>query len=409
MRRTIIGATAAAAVLLAACGSTSSGSGSGATAASGTPLKIAAIPVQTGSLAVYGQSALQADQFAADQANAHGGIDGHKVELVPEQTTGTPASTLSAARRAVEQSGAHFITSIMTDPEQLAVYPQLSALNAIDINTLSTADADNGSSCIPQAFRVVPSNSMALAPLSTLLKTLPAHSWDILAEDYDVGHNNAQVFTTDATKAGDTVNKQLFSPLGTTDFGSYISQLKGTTSDGLLLVEYGTDASSFISQAAQFGLLSKYKSIVGIDTLNAPLLPAVGNNALGMYETVDWAASLNNPLNRAFISSWQKKYGSAPYYVDADNYLGMQAIFHAVEKAKSVNPAAVQKALRNLSFNSIVGQVTFNPQDNQLERPQYIVQVVKGNIAAGLGWKIVDTVPASASVAANAACHMSGS
>jgi branched-chain amino acid transport system substrate-binding protein len=248
-----------------------------------------------------------------------------------------------------------------------------------------------------------------MTSVAQVLKTLPAKSWDILAEDYDVGHNNAQVFSAAATKIVDTVNKQLFSPLGTSDFGSYISQLKGTSSDGLLLVEYGTDASSFITQAAQFGLLGKYKSIIGIDTLNDPLLPAVGKNGLGMYETVDWAASLNNSLNNAFVASWKKQYGSVPYYVEADNYLGMQAIFHAVDQAKSINPAAVQKALRNLSFNSIVGQVTFNPQDNQMERPQYIVQVVKGNIAAGLGWKIVDTVPASASIAANSACHMSGS
>lgn len=408
MRRTVIGATALAAVVLAACGSTT-GSGSGSAAASNAPLRIAAIPVQTGPLAVYGKSALQADQFAANQVNASGGVDGHKVVLVSEQTTGTPASTLSAARRAVEQSNAHFITSIMTDPEQLALYPQLSALNALDINTLSTADQDNGSSCTSRAFRVVPGNSMVMDSVAQVLKTLPAKTWDILAENYDVGHNNAQVFTAAAQKVGDTVAQQLFSPLGTSDFGSYISQLKGSNADGLLLVEYGTDASSFITQATQFGLLGKYKSILGIDTLNDPLLPAVGSAALGIYETVDWAASLNNPLNNAFVNGWKKQYGSVPYYVNADNYLGMQAIFHAVEKAKSINPVAVQKALRNLSFNSIVGQVTFNPQDNQLERPQYIVQVVKGNIAAGLGWKIVDTVPASASIAANAACHMSGS
>jgi len=40
-----------------------------------------------------------------------------------------------------------------------------------------------------------------------------------------------------ATKAGDTVVKTIYAPLGTTDFGSYISQLSSSGADGLFAVE----------------------------------------------------------------------------------------------------------------------------------------------------------------------------
>lgn len=45
------------------------------------------------------------------------------------------------------------------------------------------------------------------------------------------------------------VVRTVYASLGTTDFGSYISQLLSSGADGLFAVEYGADGLAFVNQA----------------------------------------------------------------------------------------------------------------------------------------------------------------
>ena len=105
-------------------------------AASGNtdPIKVALIPPSSGALAVFGADAVKAWQFAADEVNAKGGVDGHKVELIKSSTDAQPANTVRAARKAVTQDGAKFIGAVMTSPEHGALQQQLASMNALSFN-----------------------------------------------------------------------------------------------------------------------------------------------------------------------------------------------------------------------------------------------------------------------------------
>ena len=107
-------------------------------------------------------------------------------------------------------------------------------------------------------------------------------------------------------------------------------------------------------------------------------------------------------MNKAFVDAWTAKEGSAPYYVEADNYMAAQILFQAVKKAKSVDPAKVKAAMNGLSFDSIVGQVSMG-KDHQLVRPSYVGQVVDNS--GTLGWKVVaEADGATIQPAPNPAC-----
>src|SRR5687767_71380 len=97
-----------AAMLFAACGS--SDNEGAATGTSNEPLKIAVIPTSGGALGQFGTDSAAAIQLAADEANAKGGVAGHKVEIVKVETKGTPPETVRAAQKAVSQDGAKIIT-----------------------------------------------------------------------------------------------------------------------------------------------------------------------------------------------------------------------------------------------------------------------------------------------------------
>lgn len=403
MRVHLMATVLAAALIGAGCG----GSGTPAKSKDTQPLRIAVIPPLSGALASYGKDAKQAVQYAVDEANAKGGVDGRHVEVVNEETDGTPAATVRAAQSAAQRDNAKFIMGVFTSPEHAALQQQLVGIGAISINTIGKDDGLTGANCSLNAFRLLQSTGMDLRGASQLLTTLPTKSWSIMAVDYSTGHDAADLFKAGLQKQGGTVVQTVYAPQGTSDFGSYITKLAQTPAEGLFIVEFGADAVTFLKQANQFDLLSKFKSVFGVNTVTTPLLPVLGPKITGMYDTLGYDPTVDVPANKQFVASWQAKFGTLPYYVQADTYLGAQALFAAVKKAGTVDALKVRDTMSGLTFDSIVGKVTIRKEDHQILRPSYIGQVVAGPTAGSLAWKVVTEAPPSVTAPSpDPACHL---
>ena len=370
---------------LAACGSASSDDG-GTTDSTG-PIKIALIPPTSGALAQFGTDAVKGWKLAVDEVNAAGGINGQKIELIEKSTDATPATTVREARAAVTKDGAQFIGAVMTSPEHGALNAQLAGLGVLSMSHLGKDDSLVGEACVKNAFHISQTNSMDINALATQLGNLPGETWAIQAVDYVTGHRAADIFKAAAEKAGKKVVLEQFAPLNTTDFGSYITKLQGSGADSVFAAEFGADGVAFVKQATQFKLTDKVKTILGFNMVSEPLFPVLGDSIAGYYNNVGYDVSADNELNTKFVEAYTEEYDSAPYYVPADAYLAAQTLFAGIEEAGSSDPDKVAAALDDLTFDSIVGEVTLRGADHQLLRSSYIGQVEK--TGSGLAFKIL--------------------
>lgn len=392
--------------LLTACGSSEESTSAESTAAETAaeesaaeepaaemgPIKIALIPPTSGPLAEFGSDARAAWEFAVEEVNAAGGINGTQVELIVKDTDGTPETTLRAAREAVEQDGATFIGAVMTSTEHGALAPQLPALGAIEINALGKDPALTAENCTPNHFRVVQNTAMDVRALEATIADLPGDKWAIQAVDNVNGRSSAEFFRAAAEAAGKEIVYEGFSPLGTTEYGTYITQIQDSGADALFTVEQGASAVAFTQQLDQFDALGQFQTVLGFNAYSEPLFPALGDTIEGFYNNVGYVNSDPNPLNVAFVEAWEAKNGEKPYYVIADNYLGAQTLFEAIKAAGSSDVEAVKTALRGLTFESFAGPVTMRGEDGQMIRPTYVGKLVKG-ADGNIGWEIVATVP----------------
>jgi branched-chain amino acid transport system substrate-binding protein len=409
MNARCIGALLGGAVIsvsVTACGG-GSGSGGGAKSSesSGAPLTVALIPPSAGPLAQFGVDATNAWKLAADQVNAKGGVDGHQVKIVTLQTDGTPAATVRAARKAVTQDGAKFLSGIVTSGENAALAPQLAGMGAVDIVSMSKDDSLTGSDCSPNLYRTTISSGMDVTATAKVLSQVPAKKWALLMSDILTGHTAAQQFAAEAKKNGDQVVSTQYDPLGTTDYGSYITKIKSSGANGLYVFASGADGVAFVKQADQFKLFDSVKTRVGFSTVSEPTFSAMGNGIVGFYNNLNYSWNFKNPLNTSFAAAYEKKYGSKPYFIPAENYIAAQFLFNAVRKAKSVDVNQVKTAMNGLSFDTISGPFTMRAADHQAERNTFVGQVV--DQSGGLGWKVVKTVaPTETTPTASAACKM---
>ena len=340
------------------------------------PLRIGIPTSLTGPYVELGAEAKRGAEFAANEANAKGGVDGRKVELEYADTEGNPDAGRRAAEKLV-RSGYRLLTGTISSAVGLAIGGQMEKWDALYISSINKSDRLTGEACNARVFRANHSDSMDMALIGPWLKSRPEREWGVMAADYAWGHDSADAFTASAIAAGKTIKIRLFAPLGTKDYAPYIQQIKDAGVGALWVAESGRDAVNFGIQAKQFKL---FDSVFAVSQSFAvpSTIKGMGDLADGVWGIINYTSTLNTPGNKAFVAEWVKVYGKEPANFQAETYVAMKALFAAVEQAHSVEPDAVAKALSDISFDvPLYGNVTMRAADHQLMLPNYIGRVAR--------------------------------
>jgi branched-chain amino acid transport system substrate-binding protein len=370
------------------------------------PIKVGLMVVDAGPFVNIMKYYSEPAKLAVDLLNARGGALGRKFELVTQSHAGTPAGAVTAATRLVQQEGASFLVGFNTSAMALALAPKLDGLNAILIDSTTIADDLTGKSCQHNYFRTSGSDSMTNNALRSVIKKSGGKTWNLIAPDYAMGHDFSKRFNALIQEQGGTVQTTLFAPMGTADFGSYITQLAAKPADGLAVVVTGSDAVTFAKQQKQFGLFDKFKTVVSASFTNDMVLDAQGDATAGVYTVLGYTASMPGEKNEAFIKAFEERYKRAPGYLDADTYQAFEILQAAIAKAKSTDVAAVRAAMAGLKVNTIFGDVELRAADHQLVRPMALIQVEKVSEGkARLALRSIEPGP-SLTPAANPECKL---
>ncbi len=342
-------------------------------------IKIGALLIDSGPLAGLKESQTKAINLAIDEINAAGGAAGKKLEPVFITYAGTPDTAVDGATRAVEKDGALFLTGMDTSAVSPALSAKLASLNALMVEVYAQADQMTGKACNPNYFRVNVNDSMLMNAVGEFLEDKSIKSWDIIAVDYSSGRDAAQKFQALVKSRGGTIGKVLFAPFGTADFGAKISELGANPSEGLNVTIFGSDAINLAKQQAQFGLFGKYKMVIGNSFVIPQVLPAMGDSALGVYQTLGFVPGEPGAQAEAFVKAYKAKYnGELPAYTSADQYAAIQLMAAAINMAKSTDVAAVRAALSGLKADTVLGTAEVRAQDHQTARPILMNEIVKG-------------------------------
>jgi len=360
----------AAAALLSLAAPFSFAQGSG-------PIKIGLLTIDSGPFASYANLIEQGARTGVDILNAEGGALGRKFELVVQSHSGTPAAAVAAATKLAQQGGVSVLMGQTQSSHSLALVPKLDALNVLQIDTYAQSNDLMTKSCAPNYFRVNTPDALTTRMMQDYVKATGAKTWNLISMDYAAGQSFAKGFTELVQGQGGTVQQSLFSPQGTADFGSYISQLS-KPSDALVVTLFMSDGQSFAKQAKQFGLFDKYKTVIGNGFATDFQLEALGDNVLGVVNSLSWTAELPGARNAQYVKEFVLRAKRKPFYTDADLMAALEVYRAGVVKAKSSEPAAVRKALEGLRIDTIFGNVEMRAADHHLIRQHGMAQVVKG-------------------------------
>jgi len=334
------------------------------------PLKIGVPTIQSGTYAVVGAELLKAIEFAVSEANEKGGVDGRQVEFRALDTEAKPEIARKQAEK-LALDGYNVLTGIVTSGETLALMPMLDRWNAVQVISVSKTDAITGANCSPLAFRTNRQDSMDAAVIKPWLQSRKEAKWAVVAADYTWGRGVAKVFRESAGQTGKQVVVELNPQLGTNDFAAFIQQIKASGVDAVWVALGGRDAINFVNQSKEFGLLPS-TTMAGVAYITDGSIASLGSVAKGLFAIINYSSTLDTPENKKFVEAWKKKYnGETPSNYQGEQYVGLQIIFQAVERAHSVAPKDIARAIHGGTFDTILGKLTMRPEDNQLTGPNF--------------------------------------
>jgi branched-chain amino acid transport system substrate-binding protein len=357
-------AVAASVAALAGCASSSAHSVTArtktrATVASGGSVYKVGVPMpETGPNAQAGTEIFDAEQLAADQINAHGGVLGHKIKLY-EQDDACEAQTGASAAAKLVSLGVQAFVGNYCSGAALPGEPIVARAGLPNIQP-SANDPSLTSGGFKNVFLMDPNATGDATEATAFFKRVVHAKKVLVADDQSAfGVSVADAAAADMRKAGISVPPIQAVPATTTDFSAVIAVIKRAGVQGVYWSGYYAQSALFVKQLRAAGL--KNVVYVGADgTVDPAFIQEGGAAANGTYATIVRTTQfLRGKQANAFVKEYRARFHSAPGPYSAFGYDAMNTLAAAIKKAHSIAPAKVIAALHSIHLTGLTGPISF--------------------------------------------------
>ncbi len=330
----------------------------------------------TGTYAALGHNELIGAQLAVEQMNAKGGILGRPVELLSEDSTSGDAGTaVQKTRKLIERDGVNFILGNVNSALALAMAQVTNEKGVLHVVPGGHTDAVTGSSCHWNVFRICNTTQTEANAVAAVLLNKAGKRWYYITPDYAFGHTLQAGLEKAAARLGGTKLGGDLSPLGTTDFSSYLIKAQAAKPDVIIFTLAGDDMVNALKQAVQFGL-DKTMHLGGAQQ-ELEVLEGLPPEARVGYWVFEWYWKQPGvPHVTDFVAAIKKKTGKVP---TARTWFGFASAWScalAASTAKSLDAVKMAKALSGMTLPAEVGLMPHLPYyragQNQLINTLYV-------------------------------------
>lgn len=338
-----------------------------AQAAKGEPYKIGVTFPLVGPLGAWGQILVPAIEIGVQHVNEAGGVNGRPLELVIEDTKGTPDGAVAAMRKVVQVDKVPIIITIFTN----VVTAQMPLADQLKVPIISTVEAPGLVSKSPWAF----------AHSVLLTKTLPLISERWKRENVKrlfAFHPNTAIakigsplVKAEAEKLGIQHEEVLFK-LGDTDFRGLVARAKDFKPDAIFIWGHGTpEEGAIMKQIRELGMTTQMYGGCSCVTARS-YQKAAGGAANGL---IYGGFKYDKQAAKRVIDVYRAKLGFEPDYAVIENYDIVRMIAQAI-KTNGYTAEGIRTGLLAIKDMPSTGGGSINMgQDRQSLVPVALYQV----------------------------------
>jgi len=356
-------------------------------AQSKAPIRVGNINSYTGGLAYAGENNLNGMNLYFDSINWT--IAGRKVELIKEDDQFNPQIGLQKAKKLVESDKVDLIVGIQASNVALAVLNYVKQQKAFFVVSGAGTDAITWDR-YPYLFRTSISTYQLSTPMAHYIYDNLGKEIVTTAADYAGGRDVMAQFKGPYISKGGKVLKEIWTPLGTTDFSAYLTDIKSINPPVTYDFMPGADGVRFIQQYSEFGLKEKMP-LTGFTAIDSQTPTALGKVAIGITSALTYTDTVDNPESKEFAASFKAKYKYAPDLFADYGYVSGKALGEALKltDGDASDKDKLAEATTKVNFNAPRGPFRMDPATHNPIQNIYIAQVIASG--DGISTKIIST------------------
>lgn len=346
-------------------------------------VKVGVVLPTTGSLAKFGEIERDAFLMAQQEINAAGGINGKKLELLIEDTTGRPEVGRSVVEKLITKDkvvmiGGGYSSSVTYATAGVCQQNSMPFL-------VNTGSADKiTTSGWTWIYRLNPPVSQYASAVESLLtKVIKPKTVAILHENSLFGTKGAKKFEKTCNKLGFKVVLKEGYEHGGIDFKPVLTRVKQKNPDIIYMISYIMDASLLMKQAKELKLTPKM-FIGGAAGFTMPEFKENAGVASNyVISATLWHQVLPFPGAMDFYKKFKAKYNKSVDYHGAEAYAACYVIADVLKRAKSFKNTDIKAALDATDMMTVFGPVkftTWGKMKNQNKAATYVVQWIDGKL-----------------------------
>ncbi|MHB8986351.1 MAG: ABC transporter substrate-binding protein [Eubacteriales bacterium] len=368
-------------IALAGCGKGQS-TGSKEQSSQGGTIKVGYIAALSGNSADMGEPGRKGIQMAIDEANAAGGVNGQKVELVALDDEADPAKSVTQAQKLITQEKVVAVIGGPNSGTVLANREPLSEAGIPEIVAIGTVDSliDSASPTFKTMFSTTAYDSYMINLMASYVKSKGYSKVGIIADNGAYGQASVKTVKKIFGEKSIPIVAEVSHQIASTDLTSQALTLKNAGADCVYVYSLGPDAALFMKTIKQ---------------LNWPV-PTIGGRGLNMAAFTNLAGTAGDGIvipsdcdpdkkeMKEFISKYSQKYGETPNYMfPALGYDTARVVIEGLKKSGGKGGQDLVKALEGINnFPSTVGQpghyFSFSPTKHKgINKGADILLVVK--------------------------------
>ncbi len=341
-------------------------------AAHAQEVRIGLLTTLTGPLAPLGQHVRDAFNLAVEEEG--GKLGGVPVKVIVEDDQLRPDVAVQLATKLAERDKIQILTGVIFSNVAMAVLKPAVENKVFFVSPNAGPSQLAGKQCSPWFYATAWQNDQPHEAMGAHLQAAGVKKVYLVAPNYNAGKEALRGFKS-AYKG--TVVGESYPGMNQLDFAAEISQIRAAKPDAVYVFLSGGMGVNFSKQYAQAKLVGEIPMYSAF-TIDAITLPAIGEAAVGTFQSNLWNADLKLPANVAFVAAFQKKYGYLPSNYAAQSYDSARLIGAALKQAggQLEDKRAFGNALRTAKLESVRGPFAFNSNNFPIGN-FYLLETVK--------------------------------
>ncbi len=350
------------------------------------PIRIGFMSSLTGPLSPNGKDMLNSFELFLEEQG--GKLAGREVKLVTEDDAGNPATGLTKLRGMAEGQGIQILVGPLSAAVGYAIRDYIDSKKLPAIFPIVSGEDITQRKRSPYIVRTGWSSAQPSHPFGKwVYDNLKYRRIAMIGYDFAFGWEVAAGFHRTFEESGGQIVQKLWPPLGTTDFGPYLAQLKRDV-DAVYAVFSGADALRFAKQYEDAGLKARLPLIGGGTFTDEHVLRTMGDEVLGVITALHYSAALTTPGNQKFARTYEGKFKQVPSYYSEGTYVAGLQLKRALE-GLSGDAESVERLVGTLRKTELAdtprGPIRFDDYGNPIQNI-YIRKVER------VGGKLQNTV-----------------